>query len=139
MKKFIPLVTIVSIAFSITPIQARTVGPTPVTCMFFRGDKLEIKQTCTYESMSWTGGGGSGLVWEDGVKTQIEWGMIGRGEKVCETNDEMRVDGICGITYYRDSVNMKRISSQERERRIMSNQKTIHCVQLRAKSICWAW
>lgn len=117
-----------------TPAQAGRVEPTPVSCWFFRGEKLELQQTCIYESYSWAGGGGSTLLWEDGVKTQMAWGLQGRGEKPCE---EMSVDGVCGVMYFRDLTTLERISKAEGEQRQRNEQQVVRCVEVRGKSVCW--
>lgn len=36
----------------VSPAQGGKVKPTPVSCWFFRGEKLELQQTCTYSSQS---------------------------------------------------------------------------------------
>jgi hypothetical protein len=55
----------------VVPARAGRIEPTPVSCWLFRGDKLELNQTCSYESISWAGGGTSSLRWEDGVRTKM--------------------------------------------------------------------
>jgi hypothetical protein len=137
MRKLLVLLPLVTAMFSPTTVQAGVVAPTPVTCWFFQGEQLKLKQTCIYQSASWAGGGGSNLTWEDGVKTNMAWGRVGRGEKVCQSSEEMKVDGLCGKIYYRDPKTNKRISGAEREHRVMNNQKSVSCVQIKANSVCW--
>jgi hypothetical protein len=118
------------------PALAGRIEPTSVPCWLFRGEKLELKQTCIYEFYSWAGGAAATLRWEDGVRTKIVWGLQGRGEKPC-ADDSTGVDGVCGTNYYRHPATLKRISSFERESRLKNNQPSVNCVQLRSKSICW--
>ncbi|MCU0547429.1 MAG: hypothetical protein MUE44_35585 [Oscillatoriaceae cyanobacterium Prado104] len=118
------------------PALAGRIEPIRVPCWLFRGDKLELNQTCTYESVTWAGGGTSFLRWEDGVRTKMTWGLQGRGEKPC-ADGSIGVDGVCGTNYYRHPATLKRISSEERESRLKNNQPSVNCVLLRNKSICW--
>ena len=118
----------------VVPAQAGRIEPTPISCWLFRGDKLELNQTCTYESVFWAGGGGSTLRWEDGVHTKIYRGLQGRGERPCE---DTSFDGVCGGTYGRHPATLKRISNAERENRASQNQPTISWVQVQNKSVCW--
>lgn len=118
----------------VVPARAGRIEPTPVSCWLFRGDKLELNQTCTYESVSWAGGGTSSLRWEDGVRTQMAWGLQGRGEKPCA---DTSIDGVCGVTYGRHPATLKRISNAEREKLASQSQPTISCVQVQNKSVCW--
>jgi hypothetical protein len=47
------------------------------------------------------GGGGYSLKWSDGVTTQIEFGLQGRGTPVCPSQEQIAVDDTCGQKYYR--------------------------------------
>jgi len=118
----------------VVPARAGRIEPTPVSCWLFRGDKLELNQTCSYESISWAGGGTSSLRWEDGVRTKMAWGLQGRGERLCE---DTSIDGVCGVSYGRHPATLKRISNEEQENRRSKNQPTIRCVQVQDKSICY--
>jgi len=116
------------------PAHGGEVKPTPVSCWFFRGEKLELQQTCTYRSRSWAGGWAASLHWEDGVPTKIAYGLQGRGEKPCE---DTSVDGVCGVTYFRHPTTLKRISEVEGENRFKESQPTIICIEIQDKSVCW--
>jgi hypothetical protein len=107
---------------------AGRIEPKPVQCYFFKGETLALQNTCTYEGWSWTGGGGTSLTWEDGVVSQIQFGLQGRGTKVC-SDGERAIDGKCGKLYDRSPITLKRISN--------GTESAISCVQLAKKSICW--
>ncbi|MBE9144061.1 hypothetical protein [Planktothrix mougeotii] len=117
-----------------SPAYGGEVKPTPVPCWFFRGENLELQQTCTYQSNSWLGGGGSFLIWEDGVKTKMAWGLQARAGKPCE---DTSVDGVCGVTYFRHPTTLKRISQAEKEKLKTESQRMIRCIEVQDKSICW--
>lgn len=134
MKKLLALIPIAVTALSVFPAHAGRIEPTPVTCWFFQGEQVELQQTCSYESISWTGGGGSSLHWEDGVETHMKWGLQERGSRPCE---DTSLDGVCGTTYYRHLTTLEQISETERNRRVMNNQKAITCIQVQNKSVCW--
>lgn len=114
--------------------QAGKVEPKPVSCWFFRGEKLELRQTCIYESISWAGGWRATLTWNDGVKTIIASGVQGRGDKACEGT---KVDNVCGISYLRHPSTLKRLSEAEIDRMRMNNRKMVACVQLVGNSVCY--
>ena len=136
MKKiFVALFSVVPIALFTSPAQAGRIEPHPVTCWFFRGEKLEIKNTCTEEGWSWAGGGGTNLTWEDGVKTKIQWGLQGRGDRLCPEN-ETEIDGICGKNYSRDPKTIQPVSEQEGERLRLAG-TAINCIQVKQSSVCW--
>jgi hypothetical protein len=107
---------------------AGRVEPTPVRCYFFKGEALAMQNTCTYESWSWAGGGGNSLTWEDGVVSSIQFGLQGRGERVCP-DGEMAVDRVCGKVYARSLNTLKRISN--------NREPAMTCIQLDKKSVCW--
>jgi hypothetical protein len=110
--------------------QARTFENATVPCYFFKGETLALKETCQSNGASWMGGGGHSLKWSDGVVTEIKFGLHGRGTPVCPDKEQTSVDGKCGSTYYRSGKTLKRINSTEKE-------ESIHCIQLKGKSICW--
>lgn len=125
-----------AIAFTAAPAQAGRVEPTAASCYFFRQEKLELKQTCIYESLSWAGGGFSTLTWKDGVKTTTSWGIEGRGSQVCPQKDQVRTDGICGKNYDRDPKTFKQLSPAESEK-ARSSGKVLYCAQIKQNSVCW--
>ena len=131
LKIFAILSPILAMGIFVAPGRAGKVEATPVPCWFFREDRLELKQTCIYESVFWMGGGGNTLRWEDGVQTNMAWGLQGRGGRPCV---DIGIDGVCGVTYYRHRTTLKRIS-QEEMRKLKESSMT--CVQLQDKSICW--
>lgn len=137
MKKVIVWSAIAFAALPMSPVRAARVEPTPVHCWFLRGEEIELQQTCTYESVSWAGGGGSTLLWEDGVKTTLGWGLQGRGRNPC--GDDWRVDGVCGSEYYRRPDTFEVISQTERNHRVMNEQDAITCIQVNDHSVCWMW
>lgn len=137
MKKFILTLLLLSpIAFP-QPAQAGRVEPQPVACWFFRGETLELKNTCTYESTSWAGGGGRSLTWEDGIKTSMGFGLVGRGTPACKDSNETAVDNVCGKGYARDAKTLKRMSEGQRIKLVNQDKKFILCIEVRNKSICW--
>lgn len=121
---------------SVSPAEARWLKPKPVSCYFFRGEQVELKQTCIYEITFWSGGGVSSLIWEDGVKSNIAWGLQGRGEKICN-DGEMNLDGVCGSVYYRHPSNLQRISQQDVGRMRENGEKVLSCVQVKLNSVCY--
>ena len=135
MKKLSALLSILVIGVFVYPAQAGRVEPKSVSCWFFRGEKLELQQTCIYEAQSWAGGGVSSLRWEDGVETKMARGFQGRGEKPC--GEDTSIDGVCGVRYFRDPTTLKRISEVEQENRERKSQPMIFCVQVRDRSVCW--
>lgn len=134
MKKLSALLPIIVMGVFVFPARAGRTEPTSIPCWLFRKEKLELQQTCISESHTWTGGGIRSLRWEDGVQTTMAWELQGRGEKLCE---DISIDGICGVSYGRDSTTLKLISNQEWENRRRKNQPTIGCVQVQDKSICY--
>ena len=137
MKKLILTLLLLSPIALPQPAQAGRVEPEPVPCWFFRGETLEIKNTCTYASASWLGGGGRGLTWEDGVTTSMGFGLVGRGTPACKNTSETAVDGVCGKGYARDVRTLKRISEEQRTKLLSQDKKFIRCVEVKTKSICW--
>ena len=137
MKKLILILLLLSPIALPQPAQAGRVEPEPVPCFFFRGETLEIRNTCTYESTSWMGGGVPSLTWEDGVKTSMAYGLIGRGTPACKNTSETAVDGVCGKDYFRDARTLKRISDKQRIKLLNQDEKYIVCVEVKNKSICW--
>ncbi len=123
-------------AFLVSPAQAGRLDPTSIPCWVFRGEKLELQQTCIVEGSSWLGGGGRTMLWEDGVKTKIAFGIQGRGERPCQ---DTSVDGVCGTNYSRHPTTLKRITQKEWDNGVCNSQKVIDCVQLQKHSICWQW
>jgi hypothetical protein len=128
----LPFVPLTAILFSVLslPAMAGTIEPTPVPCWFFRGESLELQQTCSYQSISWAGGWQGRLLWEDGVETIIRYGLQGRGDRPCE---DTSLDEVCGSSYFRDPNSLERIPV-EPGRRV---EGAISCVQPRQTSVCW--
>jgi hypothetical protein len=130
---FLPILVM---AISVPPARAGRAEPIPVLCWFFRGDKVELKQTCIYESRSWAGGGVGTLRWEDSVQTKIYRGFQENGDKPCGENES--IDGICAVRYFRHPVSLQRISAEEEAKnRLVNRQSSVICLQVRDKSICW--
>ena len=137
MKKLIALIPSVMLLLSANPVQAGRIEPRLESCYFFRGENLELRQTCIYESTSWAGGGVSKLVWEDGVVTSIKWGLQGRGEKTTCNGEMMSVDNVCAVSYSRHPITLKRISRETMERMNRNDQKVISCLQTGRNSVCY--
>jgi len=135
-KTLLSLLCFVPIALFTSPAQAGRIEPHPVTCWFFQGENLEIKNTCTEEGWSWAGGGGTNLTWEDGVKTKIQWGLQGRGGRICPEN-ETAIDGVCGQNYIRDPQTMQPVSQAEGEHLLRLDRRVIYCYQVKQNSLCW--
>jgi hypothetical protein len=137
MKNLWPCLLFTSSIVLIMPIEQSTIAgqvkPRLATCYFFQGEKLAIKESCTFESYSWAGGGGSTLTWKDGIKTQHAWGLQGRGERVCPEGEES-IDRVCGKSYARQPKTLKTLSAIESTQ---LKSRPIHCVQLKQKSVCW--
>lgn len=130
------IVLIALLAFFPQPVQAGRIEPEPVTCWFFRGETLKLKNTCTYESTSWAGGGVRSLIWEDGVRTSMVFGLVTQGP-VCKDPKETSVDKVCGKGYARNARTLKRISEAERMKLVNRDKQFIRCVGVKNKSICW--
>jgi hypothetical protein len=130
--KFLPFIPLAVILSSVLPPQAIAgmIEPTPVPCWFFRGESIELQQTCSFESISWAGGWQQKLRWEDGVVTVFAYGLQGRGERLCE---DTSLDGVCGSSYYRDPNSLERIP-EDKARQI---ERPIRCVQPQQNSVCW--
>ena len=137
MKKLILTLLLLSPILLPQPAQAGRIEPEPVTCWFFRGETLQIKNICTYESTSWAGGGVQSLTWEDGVKTSMAFGLVGRGTPACKNSNETSVDEVCGKGYARDAKTLKRISEVQRTKLISQSRGFVRCVEVKNKSICW--
>ena len=135
MKKLLALIPSVLLFVLANPAQAGRIEPKPVSCYFFRGEQLEIQQTCIYDSHSWLGGGIATLQWEDGVKTSIAWGVQERGVKTCENTS---LDGVCALSYHRDPETLNSISRAELDRMRRNGRKTLHCNQVGRNSVCIA-
>ena len=129
---FLPILVMV---ISVPSARAGRAESTSVSCWLFRGDKLELKQTCIHESRSWAGGGVGTLRWEDGVQTKIYRGFQENGDKPCGENES--IDGVCAVRYFRHPTSLKRISAEESLKREMNRQSSVFCLQVRDKSICW--
>jgi hypothetical protein len=132
-KKSLILMSLIAPIVLGAPAKAGRVEPSPISCYFFRDGQLELQQTCIYESYSWAGGGMRSLLWEDGVRTTMAWGLQGRGERPCE---DTSVDQVCGSTYFRHPTTLDRISDSEAER-LQRNGSVVRCVQVQTNSVCW--
>jgi hypothetical protein len=109
---------------------ARPNPPTPVQCYFFKGETLQLENTCTYQGSSWAGGGSHSLTWKDGIVTSISYGLGARGAKTCADGEFLVDDKVCAVRYSRSSKTLKRISNN-------SDSDRVNCVQMKGKSICW--
>jgi hypothetical protein len=118
-----------TIVFNAGSAIARSFNNNTVPCYFFKGEVLEIQEVCQSDGGSWAGGGGHSLQRNDGIITQIKFGLHGRGTPVCPSTELTSVDGKCGKKYYRSSTTFKRVKN--------SSDDTIACVQLDRKSVCW--
>ena len=135
LKIFATFLPILVIGIFVAPGRADDeIGPTSVSCWFFRGDRVELKQTCTYRTL-WDQerAGAVFLRWQDGVETRISWGYLGDGNRPCE---DRKVDNVCGIGYFRDPTSLKRISQEESQKRGVGR-PIVNCILLPDKSICW--
>ena len=137
MKKLIALlIPSVFLAFTAPTALAYMIAPTPVSCWFYRGEKLELQQTCIYSFASWAGGGTSSLTWEDGVKTYIAFGKQSPRSGQPNCADKI-LDKVCASTYCRDPKTLVRISKSEQERRYSNSQRSVECVEVNNKSVCF--
>jgi hypothetical protein len=117
-----------------SPAKAGESGPTTVACWFFRGEAVELQQTCTDTASWWMGGGVGSLKWEDGVVTHRAWGLQGRGERPCEN---MSLDNVCAIEYGRNFTTLERISEDEVSNYQRDGQPYVRCLQVGNNSVCW--
>ena len=106
------------------PAYAGRTEPQPVSCWFFRGEKLELQQTCIYQSFSGAGFWAANLQWEDGVKTRISRGIASKDDRRCK-DDGLSLDRVCGSYYNRHPQTLRRISDKDSKRMGINNQKTI--------------
>jgi hypothetical protein len=127
-------ITLNLFAATMAPAQAGKIEPMPVSCWFLHGENVQLNQTCTYESVSWSGGGLMSLTWEDGVKTGMTWGVQGRGGRPCE---ETALDGVCGSDYIRDPKSFRELPREQGEQRRLEGQKSVRCVEVKQNSVCW--
>lgn len=134
MKKLSALLPIIVMGVFVSPARAGRTEPTSIPCWLFRGEKLELQQTCITESHTWTGGGIRLLRWEDGAQTTMAWGLQGRGERPCA---DTSIDSVCGLSYQRHPATLKRISQAEQSKLASQSQPTIACVEVQNKSVCW--
>jgi hypothetical protein len=104
--------------------------PIPVRCYFFKGETLQLENTCTYQGSSWAGGGSHSLTWKDGIVTSISYGLGARGAKTCADGEFLVDDKVCAASYSRSSKTLKRISNN-------SDSDRVNCLQMKGKSICW--
>lgn len=118
------------------PVQAGRTEPQPKSCYFFRGEQLELRQTCIYESASGAGVWAAFLQWEDGVKTRISRGIASKDDKRCK-DEGYSLDGVCGLSYYRHPQTLNRISDKDLKRMRRNNQETIFCVKVGLNSVCY--
>ena len=109
---------------------AGRIEPVATKCWYLVSDRIQIRNTCIYESHSWTGGGVSYLLWEDGVKTVMTWGLVDDGDPNCQNGRQVSVDGVCGLKYARDPVNLKYLSESWID-------DAARCVRLKRHSVCW--
>ena len=94
------------------------------------------RQILNLELLSWAGGGVRSLTWEDGVKTFMTFGLIGRGGLIgpaCKNSNETDVDGVCGKDYVRDARALKRISEAQRAKLMNPGRSFIRCVEVKNK------
>lgn len=135
MNKLLAFLPILVMGVFVSPVHAGRIEPIPVFCWLFRENKVELKQTCSYESISWAGGGTNSLRWEDGVQTKMDYGLQGRGERPCP---DTSIDGVCAVRYFRHPTSLQRISAEEEAKnRLVNRQSSVICLQVRDKSICW--
>jgi hypothetical protein len=136
-KSILALIPIFSSVFISVPTQAGRFEPVSGKCWFFRGEELEIEQSCTLSGYSWAGGGYTVLRWEDGVKTVISFGKQGRGSRPCQTenskfNEEVAVDGVCGEWYHCDLETLEPVEADSSNR-----EELIRCVAVNGNSVCY--
>jgi hypothetical protein len=136
MKRLIALIPSMILILSGSPSYAGSTEPKPVSCWFFRGEKLELQQTCIYQSFSGAGVWAAFLQWEDGVKTRISRGIASKDDKRCK-DDGYSLDRVCGLSYYRHPQTLNRISDEDSKRMRMNNQEAIFCVQVGRNSVCY--
>ncbi len=109
---------------------AGRIEPVTTKCWYLVSDRVQIRNGCIYEAHSWAGGWGASLLWEDGVKTGISSGLVGRGEPACENQQQVSVDGVCGPKYARDPVSLEDLSESWID-------DAARCVRLKQHSVCW--
>jgi hypothetical protein len=90
LKTLSALLPILALGIVVIPARASRIEGAFVSCWLFHRDKVELKQTCIYESVSWAGGGGRTLRWFDGGPTKMTWGLQGRGERPCAEDKLIR-------------------------------------------------
>ncbi|MDT9190165.1 MAG: hypothetical protein P5681_20450 [Limnospira sp. PMC 894.15] len=131
LKSLLISLPIFSLVIGHLPALAGRLEPTRGECLFFRNGRLEERQRCTYSGHSWAGGGGTVLEWEDGVRTAINFGVQGRGERPCP---EVGVDGVCGEWGFRDAATLAPL---DRRRAESNGIPTFRCVNVNNNSVCW--
>jgi len=138
MLKFSRLIAIsflTSIVFSQSSMAMERLDPIGTRCLFYRDEVLKLVQDCILGDYLWTGGGVKTLTWEDGVVTNINFGLQLGGSRPCET---VGVDGTCGEWSYQNARG-ERITREERNRIRSEGFTTLSfdCVDVSGNSICW--
>ncbi len=123
MKKILLLFSLASATLVGQPAKAAITYPTPVRCYFFRGERVEIQETCILSSGSGTSSGEITLQWPDGVITKMRW-----------RNDRLSIDGYDAFMYWRDSRNFQRLPTN-----IDRTENLLKCWQSESSgnSVCW--
>ncbi|MBW4419796.1 MAG: hypothetical protein KME13_11275 [Myxacorys californica WJT36-NPBG1] len=125
------LLVLLPLGFSFLATLPAIAGSLPeksVPCYFFRGDRVELKQTCTHVAGWGTGAGGAALTWQDRVVTRLAW-----------ENDELSLDGNKAFSYARDRKTLRRLPSDEAKRLRDNGASALSCWQTYkyGNSVCW--
>jgi hypothetical protein len=143
MKLFYILTVVSILVTSLTaPAKAGWIEPIAVPCWFFRGEEMDLKQTCIYESQSGTGTYTAILTWEDNVRTIMVSGKARNQVSSCmPKNDAFSIDKVCGKEYSRNPKTLKRFSDTVnlREWEDNNNKNIVRCAHANKSknSVCW--
>ncbi|MBW4540001.1 MAG: hypothetical protein KME43_12780 [Myxacorys chilensis ATA2-1-KO14] len=126
------LLVLLPLGFSFLATLPAIAGSLPeksVPCYFFRGDRVELKQTCSHVAGWGTGGTGRAvLTWQDKVVTNLAW-----------ENDKLSLDGNKAFNYTRDRKTLKRLPLDEAKRLRDNGAPALSCWQTYkyGNSVCW--
>jgi hypothetical protein len=134
MKQFLlPFTVCLTLITQSVAIASETAFPA-VKCYIFQGEQLAIENTCITAGETSPDGGFMTLTWENGTTTLRSFGTH-QSTETCP-NLEDNINGFCGKPYLRHPTTFQQISGKIADQ-LQKERKTIQCVQLQKKSICW--
>jgi hypothetical protein len=110
-----------------------------VTCWFFRGEKVEFKQTCIFDKTPGRRELLLSLTWEDNVETLMKLGDLkcpGSGHTL--KDQKFSIDNACGKQYPRYPETLKRIPENV-DLESIAERRLVWCAQANGSnnSVCY--